>query len=65
MNVSILNITNKNNYMEEKVITVKELIALLEKIENKEKLVWLEGCDCHNQATGEISEDEDSITIEI
>lgn len=51
--------------MEEKVITVKELIALLEKIENKEKLVWLEGCDCHNQATGEISEDEDSITIEI
>ncbi len=32
-------------------LTVKALIELLEK-EDAESLVWMEGCDCHQEAWG-------------
>lgn len=46
----------------EEQLTVEGLIKELETIEDKSKVVDLEGCDCYGDA-GSIDEDEDAVHI--
>lgn len=45
------------------ILTVEELVDLLQKIPNKKALVSTEGCDCWGSANGVQVIDNDSILI--
>lgn len=45
--------------MTKHTLTVRELIAELEKVKNKNLPVWTEGCDCWGEAMGILEEDNE------
>lgn len=48
---------------EPKQLTVRDLIALLEAIEDKSKLVESDGCDCTGPARGVVEADDGTVLV--